>query len=127
MARTFLLDGQSGISTLLGLSADEFALFPTSDMLFNAAYSNTLTSTVAPNFWPKFYNYIYQTNRAIESISKSEGMTMEIKKQLTGEAKFMRGFCYFYLLNIFGEVPIATTPDYQVNSKLTRSPVSEVI
>jgi starch-binding outer membrane protein, SusD/RagB family len=44
-----------------------------------------------------------------------------VKKQLTGEAKFMRSFWYFYLVNIYGSVPLVTTTDYRINSTAPRA------
>ncbi|EDM34759.1 hypothetical protein PBAL39_02645, partial [Pedobacter sp. BAL39] len=38
----------------------------------------------------------------------------------------MRALCYFYLLNYFGDVPLALTTDYRVNATLPRSPKEEV-
>ncbi|TWV94299.1 RagB/SusD family nutrient uptake outer membrane protein [Chitinophaga pinensis] len=49
-----------------------------------------------------------------------------IRQQLMGEAKFTRAFCYFYLVNLFGDVPLAISTDYKVNATLYRSSVSKV-
>jgi hypothetical protein len=40
--------------------------------------------------------------------------------------KFMRAFFYFYLVNLFGDVPLATTTDYRVNRVLPRTPETQV-
>src|SRR5579872_3917509 len=53
--------GRDGISGLLGASADEFSLFPSSvDIVLNDAYVNGLQSTYAPTIWSDLYNLIYQ-------------------------------------------------------------------
>jgi hypothetical protein len=44
-----------------------------------------------------------------------------VRNQLTGEAKFMRAFFHFYLVNLFGPVPLVTSPDYKVNATISRS------
>jgi hypothetical protein len=69
---------------------------------------------------------VYTTNTAIEGIDGSNTLSPDVKKELLGEAKFMRAFFYFYLTNIWGDLPIILKKDYQVNSSLKRSSQSEV-
>ncbi|TDX01849.1 RagB/SusD family nutrient uptake outer membrane protein [Dinghuibacter silviterrae] len=126
------VEGSSGISLLSGLSADEFTLFNgvsnTSTMYYY--YTNTLfvsaLSSAGTENWSGFYNDIYTCNVAIEGISVSNSLTPAVQQQLLGEAKFMRAFLYFYLVNLYGPVPLATTSDYEVNSELPRSSISDV-
>jgi len=115
-----------GISALLGLSADEFTLYPNSDPILNQTYTNALLSSTPIPFWSQLYNCIYQANSAIDGLSAYSGVTSAMKQQLIGETKFIRAFCYFYLVNIFGDVPLITTTDYKQNSIVTRSPESKV-
>jgi hypothetical protein len=56
----------------------------------------------------------------------STGITESIKKQLLAEVKFMRAFHYFYLVNLFGDVPLTTTTDFRINNALRRTPVPQV-
>ncbi len=53
-------------------------------------------------------------------------MTQQVKSQLIGEALFLRGFFYFYLINLYGDVPLVTTTDYKINSSLARSSKDDV-
>jgi hypothetical protein len=48
------------------------------------------------------------------------------KRQLTGEASFLRAYCYFYLVNLFGPVPLVTTTQYAYSDTMSRTPVVEV-
>jgi hypothetical protein len=43
-----------------------------------------------------------------------------------GEAKFLRAFLYFYLVNLYGEIPLVTTTDYKINRLLSKSPVKQI-
>ena len=72
--------------------------------------------------WSDLYNLIYQANAAIEGISASTGVTPIMKQQLIGEAKFTRAFCDFYLVNIYGDVPLVTSTNYKTNTIISRSP-----
>ncbi len=78
--------GSGGMSALMGVSADEFSLFPNSvNLQVSAAYANALQSTTAPTFWSDLYNVIYQAYAAIEGVSASSGVTAAMKAQLIGE------------------------------------------
>jgi hypothetical protein len=89
-----------------------------------------LVSSVSPfvgsELWAPFYNNIYKCNAAIEGLQKSTTLTSAIKQQLLGEAKFMRAFFYFYLVNLFGDVPLALSTDPNVNTLLAKSTKADV-
>lgn len=111
-----------------GIYSDELKTYVTSG-LYLAYYQNSLlgsASGTTDNWWKGLYNLIYQSNDVFEGCEKSGTLTPAVKKQLMAEARFIRGFCYFYLVNYWGEVPLALTTDYTVNNRLKRSPVTEV-
>ena len=105
--------------------ADE--LYPVSSTGDNF-YNNSLLSTndEVESMWNDSYDDIYSANSIIEGTQNSTSITAGLKKQLTGEAKFLRAMCYFYLVNYFGDVPLVTTTNLTTNSKLPRAPASEV-
>lgn len=118
------LMGRLGLSYFCGLSADEFLLLE-QDELSIAAYKNQLIATDVP-IWRSLYLYIGHANGAIDGLTASTGLTPEIKQQLLGEARFVRAFCYFYLVNLFDQVPLVTGTDYKVNAIMRRTPVVKV-
>ncbi|MBO9632881.1 MAG: RagB/SusD family nutrient uptake outer membrane protein [Chitinophagaceae bacterium] len=113
-----------------GLSSDELVAVPeigggvTNEMVF---YANQLTPVRgAMNEWRDTYNKIYEVNAALEGLDASTVLTPAVKQQLTGEAKFLRGFFYFYLVNLYGGVPMPLTTNYKVNNLLPRSSTDNV-
>ncbi len=114
------------ITALLGLSADEFALYPNLLQNLNETYTNSLSSNFPLPLWSNLYSCIYQANSALEGLNKSTTLSVPIKNQLIGEAIFIRAFCNFYLVNIFGDVPLITTTDYLSNQSLARTSTAEV-
>jgi hypothetical protein len=58
--------------------------------------------------------------------SESSGLTDSVRIRLTAEAKFVRAYCYFYLVNLFGDVPLAMTVDFNKIRYMRRTPVSAV-
>lgn len=114
-----------------GLSADEFTLAQkVSSVNLRAAsyYTNRLSASsgYGSEFWSTIYPYIFKCNTTIEGLNGSSGLTPAVKQQLMGEAKFMRAFCYFYLVNLYGGVAMPLTSDYKINSTLARNSVSQV-
>lgn len=120
---------KAGIEELTGIASDEFLNYSTrADQI--QFFQNSLTSRnsdVLGIFWREPYKYILNANILLEGITKPNQLTPGVIKQIKGEAKFIRAFCHFYLVTLFGPVPYLTTSDYQVNSIASRMPVSEVL
>ena len=60
------------------------------------------------NSWRAFYNVVGQANTAIVNINKfaPESVPADVKNHAIGEARFMRGVAYSYLVQNWGAVPI---------------------
>lgn len=106
-----------------GLSADE--LYYYTNGLKQEFYKNEIGpgnhELISSIFWSPAYKYIYTSNACIEGIAASATLTIPAKRQLTGEAKFIRAYCYFYLVNLFGDVPLITTTNYEMNAAMPRT------
>ena len=91
----------------------------------NAILSNNLT---AANIWGTTYPLIKNTNNAISGIEASTTITASAKAQLLGEAKFLRAYFYFYLVNLYGDVPLPLKDDYSAfeSALLPRTPAAQV-
>ncbi len=130
MAETtgFASGGQQSIVELTGLSADEF-LNHSQVTEQGQFYANQILATNSWNelyLWNEGYKYIYQANAILEGLENSSELSPELKERLKGEVIFLRAFCYFYLVNLYGELPIATGTDYRINQSLERKPIGEV-
>lgn len=119
-------DHLTAISLYTALSADELTLYDLNHFRLALSYRNDLNSVSSTNFWWSIYSIIFVANAAIDGLNNSRGLTPAVKQQLLGEAKFMRAFCYFYLVNLFGDVPLAVTTDWNVNALLARAPQTQV-
>lgn len=117
----FLLCG--AMSVFPSLSADELTrFFPMGNE--EQFSSNAIVSSnqlINVNIWKAAYTYIYQCNICIEGLNKSTGVSTNLKKRLTGEVKFVRALCYFYLVNLYGAVPLVLGTNAEVNAMLSRS------
>ncbi|WP_448698166.1 RagB/SusD family nutrient uptake outer membrane protein [Mucilaginibacter sp. AW1-3] len=118
--------GLNGFDILLALSGDELTLYSgLTNSSQNFYYSNSLTNG-NPDFWKAVYPQLFTINSAIEGLSASNTLTPSVKRQLLGEAEFMRAFCYFYLVNLYGDVPLITSTDYKSNALSARTPKAQV-
>ncbi|WP_245712016.1 RagB/SusD family nutrient uptake outer membrane protein [Flavobacterium gillisiae] len=117
-----------GISSRLGLYADELTFYGGSTNSESNFYNNTLLAANSDisNVWNVSYNQIYAVNAIIEGVQKSVALGVADKSQLIGEAKFIRALVHFYLANLYGDIPYITVTDYQVNRLVGRMPVSQV-
>lgn len=112
--------GTGSLSVLSGLSADEYILLNT-EAQKGRFYTNKLSANTDQLLWQEFYKYLITINTAIEKLSVSNTLTPSVKQQLTGETKFLRAFYYFYLVNLYGDVPLVLTSNYQVTSTEPRT------
>jgi hypothetical protein len=117
----------TSMSLFPSLSADELTLFFQGTPFLNY-YKNALSSfnTGTSDFWTNIYSIVAVTNAAIEGLTKSTKLTPAVKKQLLGESRFIRAFCYFYLVNLYGDVPLVLDTDPQETRLLGRMPKNEV-
>ena len=127
--------GQLGFSngylTMLGgMSSDELYYYGQGDPNILGFSPNQLltANSYTSIVWTSAYKTIYAANGVIEGVaaSTSNGLTDSARKELTGEAKFVRAFSYFYLVNIFGDVPLALTVDFNKTRYMARTSVDLV-
>lgn len=107
--------GRNSVTVTCGFSADELDSFASmgNDLEF---YTNSISSNSTFNLWSEPYKYIFTANSIIEGLKTAEKLDLDLKKQLLGEALFIRALCYFYLVNLFGDVPYHVTTDYAKNA-----------
>lgn len=115
----------SGSTTIdLGKYADELIPFGNGHDRFQN--NNLLPSSTYTPYWQPPYFDIYMANAAIEGLNASTKIPGDIKGQLIGEAKFLRAYIYFYLVNLYGDVPLVTSTSYAKNSLISRTPSAQV-
>jgi hypothetical protein len=56
--------------------------------------------------WTTLFTGVTSANDAIDKIEAAAGVTDDLKKRLIGEAKFLRALYHFYLVQLFGELPL---------------------
>jgi hypothetical protein len=84
------------------------------------------TNTEIYSYWSSTYQTIYIANAIIEGIENSALPTAE-KNRIKGEALLIRSILYFYLQQIFGDIPFVMSTNYTVNQSLPKTTASEVL
>ena len=113
----------SGFTTFFaGMSADELNYYTPSfrDEFINNEITLANHTNIQYYFWDPCYRYIYVANKCIEGVNSSSALSDNVRNMILGEANFIRAFCYFHLVNFFGNVPLILTTSYQENQSFPR-------
>ncbi|WP_433863768.1 RagB/SusD family nutrient uptake outer membrane protein [Sphingobacterium thalpophilum] len=115
------------ITQFNGMSAGEI------DFVGSTTFQDFMQNTYDPvvttrinNVWADTYNVIYRFNSIIDGLLNNNAISAPVAQQMIGEARVMRAFCYFHLVNMFGEVPLVTITDVNKTSTLPRVAVPEI-
>ncbi len=68
------------------------------------------------NIWSYLYFAIYQCNDIIAQLKNSTTLPASYVSDLSCEAKFLRAYAYFYLVNFYGHIPLLLTTDVNTNA-----------
>lgn len=123
--------GSYSITSLCGLSSDEFQIYDAvNSTVLKDYYGNNLTANLTKpsgsEHWKPIYSLIFNCNAAIKGLQLANSLTPKVKHELQGEVLFLRAFLNFYLANLYGNAPLVLSTDYTVNSKVENSTTTEI-
>ncbi len=99
-----------------GVSAQSNGMFST----YNGINGGTFSG-----FWGTWYQDINTLNGILQYGPKA-GLPAATLNLYLGQAKFLRAYCYYYLVTTYGPVPLHTTFNTQASSSDTRAPIADV-
>lgn len=121
-----------GITLAAGHSADEL-YSPSLSGDYDYYVETTATITLlklgySQKLWNTAYKGIFNANALIEGAktATSKEFTQAYRKRVLGEALAVRAMGYFYLVNLFGKIPLALSIDYNDTQKLPSASVDVV-
>lgn len=78
--------------------------------------------------WRSLFNVVARANGIINDVpSKATGVSQTQINRCVGEAKFMRALAYFYLVRLWGAVPIVeNNSDFIYNTQMSRNNIEDV-
>ncbi|PWN64141.1 RagB/SusD family nutrient uptake outer membrane protein [Chryseobacterium viscerum] len=115
---------------LFGSYTDDLDCYVT--IYVNALFDLYRNQQIAANYtiysyWSGTYQNIYLANAIIEGVENSSALPAAEKSRIKGEALLMRSILYFYLQQIFGDIPYVVSTNYQINQSLSKTPSLEVV
>ncbi len=115
------------------MAGDEAYVGPTRgtpDLRNFLEYTFTATNNDIYLYWKNAYNGISRSNLILDRIDRINNfseteMPQADKDNFIGQARFLRAFYYFLLVERFGDIPLYTTADVDYNG-LSKSPKADV-
>ncbi|MDP4269299.1 MAG: RagB/SusD family nutrient uptake outer membrane protein [Bacteroidota bacterium] len=85
-------------------------------------------TSYTPNlFWKQCYTGIERANQLIANIGNAQNVDTTFIKAVKSEAKFLRGYYHFMLVQNFGDVPLKISPTTDATvTNIARTPAAEV-
>jgi len=90
------------------------------------AFTLNSTFSFGYGYWRFLFEGVFRCNILLDKV---EGITFtdaSRKQSIIGEAKFLRGFYYYHLVNNFGDVPLFTSAVEQSEVAVGRTPKAQV-
>ena len=81
----------------------------------------TVVNVNNQNIWSNLYFAIYQCNDMIAQLKNSTVLPPSAVTSLSAESKFLRAYAYFYLINLYGHIPLILTTDVNANAKAVQT------
>lgn len=109
-----------------GTSTTETAQNSDLNNLYSLTYDG-YTGHVA-NYWNGLYGVISQANLVLDKVPAITPMDEGQKKRVLGQARFLRAWAYFQAVQLWGDIPLITTPQSIQSEDFfpVRSPVEDV-
>src|SRR5690606_22938354 len=92
---------------MLTICADD--IFSRSGSEYGPYGQRTLTSGNTSPMWNNMYATIANANNLIDVLDNLE-LSADFEQRMYGEAYFIRAFCYYYLVRLYGGVRLRITP-----------------
>ena len=102
--------GNPGDQADIGL-IDDFQIFPSNGPVESQ--------------WGEMYEGIYRCNQILARVPAIK-MNTSVQNRILGEARFLRALYYFYLVNIYGPVPLLLEPKNADQLQIAQSPVATI-
>ncbi len=99
-----------------------------SSTTYDEAINNEYTplSAYISYYWDYPYDLIYTCNNLIENIKGNKFIDDATENIYIGESHFFRAYSYFWLVNMFGDVPLITSTNVEENNNKPRTDKAEI-
>lgn len=121
----------TNLTSITSLASDDMIFLASTnyDELTKNTYVPTSSTSAVSNIngiWTDLYAGIYRFNSLIEGATASTALSDSVKQRVLAESKFMRAYCYFYLVNLYGEVPLILETDVNKTSLAPKNTIAAI-
>lgn len=120
--------GTQIFTQLYNTGTDESKRGSAADVIHWFTYNNAAIKSNTEDY-AGFWNTLFidiNTANGILQYGAAANIPAATKTQLLAQAKFLRGFCYFYLVTTFGQVPLHTTFNTSASTADAPAPLADV-
>ena len=83
------------------------------------------------SFWPRLYQIVRGANETLRELEILGEQDAGVKEEIAGRARFIRGFAYYHLVRLFGDIPFldetTTTADASIAERTSAETVYQNI
>lgn len=115
---------------ILGLYTDDLNYYSqSSNNGLMEYYQNTVidSNPVVNAYWTNAYQKVYMANAIIEGVETSNTIIGEERNRILAEALMIRSVLFFYLQQIYGDIPYPVTTNYKINQTISKTSSVEVL
>ncbi|HHV84887.1 MAG TPA: RagB/SusD family nutrient uptake outer membrane protein [Petrimonas sp.] len=120
-----------GAGPMLGFYTDELDLYraggESQDPLDIYLIQQQATNTIVKNIWTASYQQIYYANSIIYGAEQSTALSDTDKNRIRGEAILIRSLVYFYLQQLFDDIPYTISLDYEYNRTIGKTDAAALL
>jgi starch-binding outer membrane protein, SusD/RagB family len=117
--------GTEGFSLTMVGGTDEHLMGASNSAPKFYTYNGLASADMNGSFWSTAYQDINTLNGILE-FGQTVDLDAATKQQYLAQAKFLRAFWYFYLVQTFGDVPLHTTFITTPSAADSRQPIAQV-
>lgn len=129
LSQTNLEFANAGVTFYAGLSSDEIVYNGTSPSIIMFATNSLMadeSTGIKDRLWNAMYRTIFHANSILEGLAASTTLNTSVSGQVKGECLVIRALHYFYLLNLYGDVPLLLGTSYLANQGSPRISTTEI-
>lgn len=113
-----LMSDNATLYLIAGAQADKYGI---------RDYTIQTANIMVYSFWRTFYSALFSVNTVLDKLQEASQLDVEYKKTAEAEMRFLRGLYYFYMVRMWGGVPLVTKAvSAQESYDILRSTEAEV-
>ena len=120
MLRSDMVDIGNPTTSAERIEHDQFTVSLSNPLILNQ-------SNPERSFWPRLYQMVRGANETLRELEILEEQEPGVREEIAGRARFIRGFAYYHLVRLFGDIPYLDETTTTANASVAeRTSVDDV-